>query len=385
MNNKIILITHDLTRTGAPILCQKISETLKKNGYYPIIISLRKGTVSQKFIDSACEIHIADAAGSYFQRILRKLFRPDEEVRNKKLEKILKRLANKGINKAIVNTVVSGSSTPILNHLGIKSVCLIHEMRASCQILKAENKINQISQYADFVVFPSECVKSDFLEISSGMKGKMVTMPQGYYKGVFGIEKDSSYRKKLIAKLDIPKDSKIFIGAGSMNFGKGTDLLPLIAKKLEKHKNFHYIWLGAPNDEMYGIWLKNQIRKMELEDRIHFIGYIDGDKEYLEIMCGCEAFLLLSREDSMPSVLFEAMAAKIPILAFKCSGGAQDILAEDRGFLLEYMDLDAYSKVLSGLEINKEFVDQMTEKAYNYLREHMDFKNYVQDIMKLLS
>lgn len=383
MKKRVILISHEITKTGASILCLKISEALKKMGYHTILISMIKGEVTQEYINGTDELYMINSQGKQINPSDEKKCKLENYGIYNDLGPILRILGRKKLVGAIVNTVICGNTVRLLEVHNIKTVCLIHEMIASCQILNAENYVKEIAEYANYTIFPAECVKNDFETMCEIKNTNIRIIPQGYYKEVLEYTRNSEFKKNLIEKLNIPEDSKIFVGAGSINFGKGVDLLPLIAKKLETHKNYHFIWMGTSNEKNYSIWLNNQIEKMGLSEKIHFIGFIDSNEEYIKILCGCDLFLLVSREDSMPSVLMEAMAVKLPILAFKKSGGAQDLLCDDRGYLVDYMDIDNYCEMIINIEMNDSEAEIKTKKAYEYLENQLIFKDYVKKIVNL--
>lgn len=78
----------------------------------------------------------------------------------------------------------------------------------------------------------------------------------------------------------------------------------------------------------------NQIRQSNLEGRVHFIPFIKDKQKYHELLRHADVFWLTSREDPFPSVILEAMKYKIPVVAFKNSGGVNTMLDEGRGNLI---------------------------------------------------
>lgn len=368
----VVIFSHDISLTGAPLLASKISEQMKKDGYSTIIASMNKSSES-KFMEKSCDLLI------------------ENKVNIKNVVYLIRKLNRSGINKAICNTVVTGEFTQILNQYEFNVISLIHEMRSSTEILQAEKMIESISENANTLIFPAQCVLDDFVSWEYKIKGKAIILPQGNYKETNGIVVSEHYRQKLISTLKVEQNAIFFIGVGSINFGKGVDLIPLIAEKMIKKEKdfgvvFHFIWLGSSNSQSgYEIWLKNQIHKMGLENRIHFLGHLENETDYFEKLAGCTAFVLLSREDSMPTVLFESISIRLPVVAFKENGGAEELLSEGRGYLVDYMDIDAYCDTMFKMIKNEDIRNITTQKAQIEIKSKYSFSNYVKTILERLN
>lgn len=368
---KIIVInTHDMANSGAPLLCKKISGSLMAMGYYPIILSQGK-TLEENDYEKYC----------YF------LFYLNNVV--KETATIIEELSFYGVNKGICNTVVTGNIAELLHQYGVRNLFLIHEMKSSLEILKVSSHIDAIANFANYVIFPAECVKEDFLTFNNEIRGEIRIKPQGFYKETFGVVKSEKLRNNLIEKLGITEKTIFFIGAGTITFGKGIDLFPLILRQLEQYEKelksqIHCIWLGELNQSDYSIWLRNQISKMGLTDRVHFLGYIADEKEYLSILAASECFLLVSREDSFPSVLLESIAVDLPIVSFDKSGGASELLADDCGYLVEYFNIEKLCEKIYSIIKDPLQTQPIIKNAKNKLLKYYQFEEYVKSLIILL-
>lgn len=365
----VVVVSHEISETGAPLLCRKISMAARKMGFEVILVSLRSFPKLHKMFKESC---------SHF-------FVCHNEF---DFTSLICSLSKMGVYQVVLNTVVTGQYTKLLHDNQFKIVSLIHEMKCSCKILKAQEAMKEIALFADAIVFPSHQVKDDFLSVEKEVKGTCLVRPQGYYKEIHTLKKSMEWKNKLICLLGLPSNAKIIIGAGSINFGKGVDLLPLIAKQLSKaktvRKNVHFVWLGSSNDFIYEIHLKSQIEKMELQDRFHFLGFIHDEQKYMQYLCGGDVFALVSREDSMPSTVIEAMACGMPVVAFQKSGGAKDMLSDNRGIIVDYLDINAFADaILKLLESESVDTDQMVNSAKQYVKEVLSFDEYVGFLLQI--
>lgn len=366
-NETVIFVTHELSGTGAPLLCRKMSAEAKKLGNHTIIFSLTDCTdmeVLRQFNDS-CDALICCLPGNAAY--------------------IASELSKLSFKRAVLNSVATGLVLKQFHLAGFKTVCLIHEMQSALKILCAHGWINDYGLYADKVIFPADCVYQEFLNNGGNIVERSVILPQGFYKD-FDSGLDHASKQQLLSKLNIPAEAKLIIGAGSISFRKGTDLLPLIALELKKisKADYHFLWLGTSNDKQYEISLMDQIQRMNFGNIFHFMGYITNEKKYLDLISACDALALVSREDPYPSVMIEAMACRLPVVAFKGSGGAQDLLAEGRGFLVDYCDVHQYAKVLDSICLNSSLASDIKDRAESYIVGHADFNAYVKTILGYL-
>ena len=368
ISNTVVFITHEVSGTGAPLLCRKMSASARRGGMHTVIMSLNDSEDTQmvQYFSDDCDTLL--------------ICRNNEEIRHYSMG-----LSAIGMRCAVLNSVASGAALRHFHDAGFKTVCLIHEMYSALKILQVERWMEDYSLYADKVVFPATCVRDEFIHFGGKISEKAVVIPQGYYKGIF-LKADSKNKVKTMKKLGIPDGAKIIIGTGSINFLKGVDLLLLIARELQRRvtAEYHFLWLGTSNDERYNIGLQNQMFRMKLVDRFHLIGYVSDDTEYMNLLAMCDAFALVSREDSYPSVLIEAMACEVPVVAFRESGGAQDLLADGRGFLIDYMDIRKYAQILDYICHESVFANNIKARAKKHIMDKCDFDDYVKHILMLI-
>jgi len=95
---------------------------------------------------------------------------------------------------------------------------------------------------------------------------------------------------------------------------------------------------------------------------------------------GSDIFLLPSREDSFPSVILEAIDAGLPIVAFKDAGGFQDLLHDDVGILVPYIDLKKMERELYTLLDNPGNLKKHAELSKK-ITNHISLKGYVNQLL----
>ncbi|HEY2323451.1 MAG TPA: glycosyltransferase [Thermoanaerobaculia bacterium] len=121
-------------------------------------------------------------------------------------------------------------------------------------------------------------------------------------------------RELLARELGIPRDAKIVATVSVLREGKGVEVL------LRAFEQIDDAWLliigDGPKREEWQSLANNR--------RIRWAGF---RRDVNELLPGCDLFVLASFEDAFPTVLLEAMAAGLPVVASRV-GGIPEITQE---------------------------------------------------------
>jgi glycosyltransferase involved in cell wall biosynthesis len=95
--------------------------------------------------------------------------------------------------------------------------------------------------------------------------------------------------------------------------------------------------------------------------------------------------VLPSFTEGLPNILLEAMACGTPVLATPV-GAIKDIIKEsETGFLLKSDDPIHIAERIIELLNNPELLEEVSIKAYNYVRENFSFEKTLDAWRKILS
>lgn len=185
--------------------------------------------------------------------------------------------------------------------------------------------------------------------------------------------------------LQLPINKTVITMVGRINPGKGQLFFLEMAKELlQKHKNVHFLLVGDPYPGYEGIHdsLKSFIKENGLAASVQDLGF---RKDIPTILKATDIFVLPSiLPDSFPTVVLEAMATGLPIVATK-SGGAEEMIDEgETGFLIEINDRSKGVKVLDRLITNPELARQMGKKGQKKVQEEYSFEKFNQNIQQLI-
>ena len=166
------------------------------------------------------------------------------------------------------------------------------------------------------------------------------------------------------AELNIPRDSFIVGGIGSIDSRKGVDIFVDAAQQTimaNPERDIRFVWVGAGG--MRGELEKN-IAKTGLETRIIFTGERKNPYPYLKTF---NLGLMTSRDDPFPRSVLEMAAFGTPIICFKGVGGAPEFVSDDAGIVLENFDpaemANAITSILDNDDLAAKFSATGSQKA----------------------
>ena len=146
--------------------------------------------------------------------------------------------------------------------------------------------------------------------------------------------KEFSLKKREGYDFVSPIKQKYLISIGRLTKQKNFKLLINFFYKLSnKYSKFELVIIGEGEDELK---LKNLSKKLNIEKKIHFLGYQKNIFKYLK---DAECFILTSLWEDPGFVIVEAALSNIPIISSNCPNGPEEII-EKNGYLFENNNLE---------------------------------------------
>jgi len=318
VGQKVLLVGHDAHPHGAQELLWNLADYLKN--------------------EFGCEVEILLCGdGPLLERY--QALAPTTVVTRDSVGEVVAALAGRGFREAIVNSVASGFVVEPLREQFFKVVTLVHELPKIIRTFDLEAEAVAVAAHSDKLVFPSAVVRDAFATVAGEGRAERIVRPQGLYKRLEGTEAD---RDAVRAELGLGAGARIVLNVGYGDLRKGIDLFADLAGRMAPgNPDLHFVWVGlteAPTVAALGEALDHP--------NLHFIGQRD---DVGRLLAAADVFALTSREDPFPSVVLEALAMGLPVVAFEGAGGFVDLFDfPETGRLVALEDTAAMADAIAG-------------------------------------
>jgi glycosyltransferase involved in cell wall biosynthesis len=353
---KIFFVTHDATRTGAPLILKTlISHFARSKSYDLFTFIAAPGELIEEFQRHS---HIVDCAKHDF-------FGQSFSFND------LAVALGGNVILAICNTANVNHFATAFRALDIPVMTLVHEMAFAYD----KDYFASIYTTSNKVIFPAEFVRAVADEKAPLPEGKAAVVPQGLLDPDVAAGSRSDARRDVRRELGIPDDSFIVLGCGTLDARKGSDLFVSLAERVSSRvEDMHFVWLGSDTTAAsFAYWMKKDVRVAGLADTVHLIGArSDPSRYYL----AADLFVLTSREDPFPCVVHEAMACGLVVIAFQGSGGAAEALQDGTGVIVPYRDLERMADAVLELHGDAGKREQIGQRARRRVETVYSFRDY---------
>ena len=243
---------------------------------------------------------------------------------------------------AIVNSLASGEAVPPLAARDVPTLLLAHEMPGLLAEKGLAAAAGAALAGAGTVVVAAREVASalEAAGLADGLAARARVLPQGLYRP---IRVTGATRAAARARLGIGPADTLVLGVGYADLRKGFDLF-LAAFRTRPDPSRHFVWLGNI-DPTLGTYLAAEIGAAEATGRFRLIPFTDDPAPFY---AAADVLALPSREDPFPSVVLEALAAGLTVVAFAGAGGIPALLRARRaGTVVPPGDLAGFADALA--------------------------------------
>lgn len=366
----VICVSHNASRTGAPLIIYHISKRLKENFDCSVINILCEGGDL-----------VSDFATIGPTHVLQLWTKPNELHHEMFL--ILDSLKEFQVYGAIVNSAESRRTLEFFYSKGIPTISLVHEVADYYK----DNEWHLIDKYSNTIVFPSEYVHKKAFEKNNLINSNIFIKGQGLFKEELKDVDKTLAKKELCEKLNIDEDTIIVLSCGNPIARKGIDFfVPTAISTINQAKsqdlNIMFLWLGWNKSNEHFEWAFRDIATAEHSENIRFMGEVEDTSLYFG---GSDIFFMCSKGDPFPCVVHEAMAARMPVIGFQGAGGFFEALDDDSGIIVDYGDISQITSEIINLAKDSDRIKEMGEHALDKIESDFDYNDYVEWIISKLN
>jgi glycosyltransferase involved in cell wall biosynthesis len=179
-------------------------------------------------------------------------------------------------------------------------------------------------------------------------------------------------------------DTGSIVYAGVLSPVKGIHHLinafSVVAKQFSRSQ---LLVIGKEENAGYAAELREQVRKLRLEDRIGFMGPLPQSDLALA-MAKATALVLPSLSEGLPRVIIEAMATGTPVIGSRVGGIPELVEDGTRGFLVPPGDESLLAEKLRWLLENPDKARAMGDCAHKFAEQLFSTERYLEGYRKVL-
>ena len=372
--NKILLLHSSNDMYGASRIVLQVIDILIKAKYEVHIILPYNGVLNKIITDKGASCSI------YNLGVLRKKYLNLKGLYNRFLKiKMAKNYISNYIYKHQIDLLYTSTSVIISGGLaakkrGIPNISHIHEIPTGNKLyeifsgLFARHFSTKVIAVSNSVVkhWRSYLKKTQLIKVYNGIVFPFTKTPNNTK-----MEIDNKITVTSIARLIPGKGHKYFIE---------------VAKELLKiNRKFQFLIVGDtfPGYESYEDELKTFVVENNLHEKIHFLGY----RTDIEAILSKSDLVFHSSiaPDSLPTVLFEAIKMRVPVVATDLAGAVEILDNGNCGLLLPLNNAKKAADLINNYFKDEKLKMLNIEKAIEYTDQHfspMQFKKNILDIFK---
>ena len=336
MNKKVVFISHQASRTGAPIVLLHLLRWLKQYTSFELTIVLSEGGELEGEFQQVAETHIWQMYAP--QSVWQGRWQRITGQQNKHQRRVLNRLKQIAPDIIYANTIVSAPlGIKLKQQLQCPLVCHVHELGVVINEFIGKDAFTKLSVNIDSFIAVAEAVAAN---LHQQHQIPLVKISNVYeFVPVLDAHEFLLTRRRVRQELGIPNGAFVVAGAGTIDWRKAPDLFIQVAQHVSGSQGIPtaFIWLGGNLSSVEGWRVQHDVIHSGVEGQVHFLGSKANPYDYLS---AADVFLLTSREDPYPLVCLEAASLGKPIICFADSGGMPEFVEQDCGFVIPYLRTD---------------------------------------------
>jgi glycosyltransferase involved in cell wall biosynthesis len=387
---KILFISHDANRAGGQIVLLQLLRQLKQHNLPMHLLLCSDGPLEDEFKEILPTTRLPRLGDIHFSSLITKILRLlgvenrlKNRLLNKKWAQFRQEMAAQDFGLIFVNTIGSAAAYRELSFLSLPTVLFAHELEMSIKKYSSALDMDYLMARTKHLIVVSRAV-ADYFKQTYQYPDSQISTFQIIDTPLILSKIEEGRKVDIRQKMGLPNDAILIGGCGHAEWRKGNDIFMMVARQVIQHfadKPVYFVWVGMREDsELYEVQRFDAIR-MEIAHRIVHVGLTPDVFHYLSQF---DVFALTSREDPYPLVVLETALAEKPIVCFEKAGGAPELVEEDAGFVVPYLDEVAMSHRIIELINNQEMRLQMGQKAKQKVLERHPTEKSVVKVMRIV-
>lgn len=328
----ILVLTHDLSCSGAPLLLLHWLRWLTLHTDWSIrIIHIWGGQLRKDFAEIA-------PLRSYYEDIAPPGVPWEEQVER------LAAFCGGRVDAVLGNTAFCAETYDLIASLGAPIVTYVHELEHVLYRFVGQDRLKQMLKHTAHYVAGDAKVK-DTLLARFALESSNIDVVDAFFAPSIELSRLGA-KDALRLELGLPGDVPVILGCGNIEWRKGPDLFIEVAKRVRRliDAPVCFCWMGREFPEE-----KNSELLLAADDPENPVLFIGERKNYKDYFFACDVFLLTAREGYASLAAMEAYECGSPVICFNGVANMAAFITSDIGVMVDYEDTQAMARALADL------------------------------------
>lgn len=336
--SRVLFLGHDASRTGAPLLLLNLIRWLREHAAIdPSVLLLAGGDLEANYQALAPTARHDLLTHALNRGILRKALRHWgwADLRTPDLAALY---PPDRYPIVYANSIASLGLAAKLAAPGRRIVLHVHELAFTVNYYAAKEALQSSPAWVDTYIAASQAVR-DFLETDLALPRGKIRVIHEFPVATASDRPNAGAGRALRRQLGISDTAHVVGMCGWPQWRKGVDLFVQLADNLKRsapHAGCHCVWVGG--DRASHAQALHDVEKLGLRETCHFVPAVDDPSDCLAAF---DVFALTSREDPFSIAMLEAADHCLPVVCFTGAGGAPELVEDDAGLVVPYLDVPA--------------------------------------------
>ncbi|MEA2874627.1 MAG: hypothetical protein QOH67_4929 [Hyphomicrobiales bacterium] len=365
----ILVVAHEASRTGAPILGYNIVKRLAQQ-YNVVTLLLSGGDIASAFAD------VSHAVLGPLRRADWHPVEADHLVRHI--------LSAYRLSYAIANSIDTRIVMRPLSCAFVPVVALVHEFPSYLPAGEMGRELGWATQSVFSAARVLNAARADHPNLDNY---RVHILPQGPPELPPAQTKEQAQSQESLQAVMRPagyEDAFVVLGCGTIYQRKGVDLFMACAAAVAKQnpeRRIRFVWIGQvlPPELDQGFFsaLLKQIERAGIADKVAIVEEVADLEPAYQL---ADAFFLSSRLDPLPNVAIDSALRGLPVVCFENCSGISDILSTDivaRSSVVPHLDAMAAAKLIVTLAADEPMRQQIGAAARRLAEANFDMGRYI--------
>lgn len=342
----ILIQSHELTYTGAPLVVKQVTELLTREGYFVNVISPAKGELQEEYMEGNIPLIIDPLIMSQPEQLI---------------------LLLRNFDLVIANTIGAWALVNYIKSIKKKVIWYIHESNYGFEQATKNINIRKALNDADLVIFPSKQTLNKYKVINIG--NNFISIPHGIDDPIIKHSIKPSHDQSIIKVVTV----------GSIEHRKGQDTLIKAVEKLSDKiiDNFEFYIVGKNLQQSFAEQLINKTKSLL---NIHWVGEVTHS-EALQYISESDIVICSSRDETGPLVVYEAMSLGKAVISTPVGVVPEFISHGHNGFLFSRECDEELTRLLAHLEEQRDLIIEIGHEARKTFLEKMNSQIYYRSLL----